>query len=78
MVLTQAQSRTISIRHASCEAALFVGVQTGVRLGKIEEAWMQRTIAKNVHRLRPISNANKAPVLKMALPANDNMAPWGQ
>lgn len=76
MTTSQATLRTVSIQHAPSNAALFAGVECGVRLEATQAAWMRQTFAQNVHRLRPARTATDAPVLKLALPANDNMAPW--
>ena len=76
MQVSRAKPLTISIQHAYFDQALFFGVQTGVKLDAYRPAWRQGGRSTNVHAFpRPAQRASAPRVLRMPLPANDNLAP---
>lgn len=75
---SRARPLTISIQHAFSEDAFFFGVMTGVSLDNYQPQWMREQDVANVHAFRlPASGPRKRPVMRLPLPANDNLAPLG-
>lgn len=76
MSASRAKPLTISIQHTFSEDAFFFGVQTGVRLDNYQPDWMRLPRVANVHALRSaVSGTRKRAMLRLPLPANDNLAP---
>jgi hypothetical protein len=76
MGANRANSPTLCIRHSFSGQAIYFGGQTRVILDAFQPDWMATSDPANVLTLRRGSQtAVKKSVFKVALPANDNMAP---
>lgn len=74
MAKTSAKTLKVSIQHDGINETIFVGSPIGVTIAAFQHEWLEAAEHRNVLSLSA-HRVSTDTLLKIALPANDNMAP---
>ncbi len=78
MIVTRPNISRLSIQHGPAQQQVYVGALVGISVGAFPLDWIKPVPQVNVVPMRGKPGTVDAPkVLRVAIPANDNMTPTG-
>lgn len=76
MSVGRAKATNLRIRHSFSGQSIYLGGQTRVTLDGFQPDWMRGAIPANVVSFKgAMQRTVQTPILKIPMPANDNLAP---